>query len=136
MSTPPLLRIDALGVDLLLDGVPRTVVHRADVSISEGTAVALVGESGSGKSLTARSVMGLLPETARVHGDVREQVRQQVAQPDAGGGCAEELERRHVRQVPLLDRGGSYDAGDQGEVGDREGDDRRGEPGTEHRGDE
>ncbi|HWU09238.1 MAG TPA: ABC transporter ATP-binding protein [Streptomyces sp.] len=71
MSTPPLLRIDALGVDLPLDGTPRTVVHHADVTIPEGTAVALVGESGSGKSLIARSVMGLLPGNARIHGDVR-----------------------------------------------------------------
>ncbi|MEU9194602.1 ABC transporter ATP-binding protein [Streptomyces hundungensis] len=70
MSTPPLLQINALGIDLLLEGVPRTVVHRADVTIPKGRAVALVGESGSGKSLTARSVMGLLPASARIHGDV------------------------------------------------------------------
>ncbi|SMF36200.1 ABC transporter ATP-binding protein [Streptomyces sp. Amel2xC10] len=70
MSTPPLLRIDALGIDLPLDGELRTVVHHADVTVREGTAVALVGESGSGKSLTARSVMGLLPGNAGIHGDV------------------------------------------------------------------
>lgn len=70
MSPSPLLRINALGVDLPLDGELRTVVHRADVSIPEGAAVALVGESGSGKSLTARSVLGLLPHGARIHGDV------------------------------------------------------------------
>ncbi|MCX5403030.1 ABC transporter ATP-binding protein [Streptomyces sp. NBC_00335] len=70
MTSTPLLRIDALGIDLPVDGAARTVVHRADVAIHEGTAVALVGESGSGKSLTARAVMGLLPRTARIHGDV------------------------------------------------------------------
>ncbi|PAK25892.1 ABC transporter ATP-binding protein [Streptomyces sp. alain-838] len=70
MSTPPLLRIDALGVDLPLAGTPRTVVHRADVTVPEGAAVALVGESGSGKSLTARSVLGLLPGNAEIRGDV------------------------------------------------------------------
>lgn len=70
MSPSPLLRINALGIDLPLDGELRTVVHRADVSIPEGAAVALVGESGSGKSLTARSVLGLLPHGARIHGDV------------------------------------------------------------------
>jgi oligopeptide/dipeptide ABC transporter ATP-binding protein len=70
MSSSPLLKIDALRLDLPVDGVPRTVVHRADVSIPEGTAVALVGESGSGKSLTARSVLRLLPPGARVHGDL------------------------------------------------------------------
>jgi oligopeptide/dipeptide ABC transporter ATP-binding protein len=71
MSTAPLLRIDALRVDLPVDGAVRTVVHRADVRVDEGAAVALVGESGSGKSLTARAVLGLLPRGARVHGDVR-----------------------------------------------------------------
>ncbi len=70
MSPAPLLRIDALRIDLPLDGAVRTVVHRADVSIPEGTAVGLVGESGSGKSLTARSVLGLLPRNAGIHGDV------------------------------------------------------------------
>lgn len=70
MSPSPLLQINALGIDLPLDGELRTVVHRADVSIPEGAAVALVGESGSGKSLTARSVLGLLPKGARIRGDV------------------------------------------------------------------
>ncbi|MEU3463992.1 ABC transporter ATP-binding protein [Streptomyces sp. NPDC006733] len=70
MNAPPLLEIDGLRIDLPLDGTARTVVHRADVRIAAGAAVALVGESGSGKSLTARSVLGLLPQGARVHGDL------------------------------------------------------------------
>ncbi|MFB7655936.1 MULTISPECIES: ABC transporter ATP-binding protein [unclassified Streptomyces] len=70
MTSSPLLQISALGIDLPLDGELRTVVHRADVSIPEGAAVALVGESGSGKSLTARSVLGLLPNGARISGDL------------------------------------------------------------------
>ncbi|MBT2489764.1 ABC transporter ATP-binding protein [Streptomyces sp. ISL-96] len=70
MTSSPLLQINALRLDLPLDGTMRTVVHRADVSIDEGLAVALVGESGSGKSLTARSVLRLLPNGARLHGDL------------------------------------------------------------------
>ncbi|MFG2650400.1 ABC transporter ATP-binding protein [Streptomyces sp. NPDC048436] len=70
MSSSPLLQIDALRLDLPVDGAMRTVVHRADLSIPEGAAVALVGESGSGKSLTARSVLRLLPPGAGVHGDL------------------------------------------------------------------
>ncbi|MFI6582926.1 ABC transporter ATP-binding protein [Embleya sp. NPDC050493] len=64
----PLLEIGALRLDLPIDGTPRTVVHRADVTVAEGEAIALVGESGSGKSLTARSVLRLLPPGAQVHG--------------------------------------------------------------------
>lgn len=71
MSATPLLQINALRIDLPLDGALRTVVHRADVSIPAGQALALVGESGSGKSLTARSVMGLLPRQARIQGDIQ-----------------------------------------------------------------
>ncbi|MGW0561501.1 ABC transporter ATP-binding protein [Streptomyces sp. NPDC003016] len=70
MTSPPLLRMDGLRLDLPLDGGLKTVVHRADVTVAEGLAVALVGESGSGKSLTARSVLRLLPKGARMHGDV------------------------------------------------------------------
>ncbi|MFV0137859.1 ABC transporter ATP-binding protein [Streptomyces sp. HMX87] len=70
MSPSPLLEINALRVELPVDGIVRTVVHRADVRIPEGAGVALVGESGSGKSLTARSVLRLLPGGARVHGEL------------------------------------------------------------------
>ncbi|MFD3591749.1 dipeptide ABC transporter ATP-binding protein [Nocardia sp. NPDC058640] len=49
----------------------RAVVDRVSLRVRRGQVVALVGESGSGKSLTARSVLGLLPETARATGSIR-----------------------------------------------------------------
>ena len=45
-------------------------VTRMDFRISKGEVVALVGESGSGKSVSALSVMGLLPPSARVTGSI------------------------------------------------------------------
>lgn len=62
-----LLDISELTLDLpngtrLLDGISLTV--------AEGETVGLVGESGSGKSLTARSVLGLLPDRAETGGSV------------------------------------------------------------------
>lgn len=42
------------------------VVNNLSLSLSPGKCLSLVGESGSGKSLTALSIMQLLPHTARV----------------------------------------------------------------------
>lgn len=41
-------------------------VHEVSFSVERGQTVALVGESGSGKSMTARSIMGLLPPGGRI----------------------------------------------------------------------
>ncbi|WP_395676748.1 ABC transporter ATP-binding protein [Inquilinus sp.] len=60
----PLLAIDGLRV--AIGG--RSVVDGVSLSIRRGEVLALVGESGCGKSLTALSVLRLLPAAARVAG--------------------------------------------------------------------
>jgi peptide/nickel transport system ATP-binding protein len=49
-------------------------VGRGDVGVSfavpENSTVALVGESGSGKSVTAMSILNLLPDNAERHGGI------------------------------------------------------------------
>ena len=47
------------------------VVRGVSFSVGKGEILGLVGESGSGKSLTALSLLGLVPKAARVRGDVR-----------------------------------------------------------------
>lgn len=46
------------------------VVRDVTFSLQRGATMALVGESGSGKSLTALSVMGLLPLSAKLSGSI------------------------------------------------------------------
>ncbi|WP_217180861.1 ABC transporter ATP-binding protein [Streptomyces sp. AC495_CC817] len=57
--------------DLTLD-LPNGVrlLHGIALAVAPGETVGLVGESGSGKSLTARAVLGLLPDRASVGGSV------------------------------------------------------------------
>ncbi|GAA1162566.1 oligopeptide/dipeptide ABC transporter ATP-binding protein [Kitasatospora gansuensis] len=65
----PILEYEELRV--ALPGMARPILDGVSLSVAEGEAVALVGESGSGKSVTARAALGLLPEGARVGGQVR-----------------------------------------------------------------
>ncbi|WP_025779900.1 dipeptide ABC transporter ATP-binding protein [Brevibacterium sp. VCM10] len=51
-------------------GTQTPVLHDVSLSLASGERVGLIGESGSGKSLTAQSVMGLLPEELHTRGRV------------------------------------------------------------------
>ncbi len=62
----PLLNIRGLRVDFNLPGRSFSVLKDLHISIGEGEVLALVGESGSGKTLTALSIMQLLPEGAHI----------------------------------------------------------------------
>ena len=64
----PLLRIEDLTLTFPTSSGPRRVLDRVTFDLSPGEVVGLVGESGSGKTMTALSVIGLLPPTARVEG--------------------------------------------------------------------
>lgn len=68
----PLLSLSGLSVDFRTPEGWSTVVDDLSFDVEAGQTLAVVGESGSGKSVTALSVMGLLPEgLARARGDVR-----------------------------------------------------------------
>ncbi len=63
----PLLSIRDLSVAFQQDGQKTLAVDRVSFDIQPGESVALVGESGSGKSVTALSVLKLLPYPAASH---------------------------------------------------------------------
>lgn len=56
-----LLKIENLSVGFKSNGQTTPVVKKISLKVGRGHTLALVGESGSGKSVTAFSVLGLLP---------------------------------------------------------------------------
>ncbi|TDW90396.1 oligopeptide transport system ATP-binding protein [Kribbella pratensis] len=69
MSEGALLSVRELRTTFRRDGAePLTAVDGVSFDVRRGQALAIVGESGSGKSVTMRSVMGILPRTARITG--------------------------------------------------------------------
>jgi microcin C transport system ATP-binding protein len=63
----PLLKVENLSVAFRQGGKDTLAVDRVSFHIDPGETVALVGESGSGKSVTALSVMKLLPYPSAHH---------------------------------------------------------------------
>ncbi|NEV63362.1 ABC transporter ATP-binding protein [Thiorhodococcus minor] len=64
--TAPLLSVEGLKTQLGDASRPVTVVDGQDVHIQAGETFALLGESGCGKSMTALSLMRLLPPSGRI----------------------------------------------------------------------
>lgn len=62
----PILDIRNLSVEIAMNGRYYKALDSVSFILNKSEMVGLVGESGCGKSLTALSVIGLLPEAARV----------------------------------------------------------------------
>jgi ABC-type glutathione transport system ATPase component len=67
----PLLAVRELTISFDVDGAQHAAVKGVSFDVGHGEVVALVGESGSGKSVTAMSLLGLLPGNASVSGSAR-----------------------------------------------------------------
>ena len=66
-SSDPLLKISNLSVDFRVGRETNRAVSSGSLEVRNGETVALVGESGSGKSVTALSVLQLLPYPLASH---------------------------------------------------------------------
>ena len=63
-----LLKIENLRVSFATDGGSKKAVDGVSLAVEAGRVLAVVGESGSGKSVTSKTVLRMLPETARTEG--------------------------------------------------------------------
>ena len=79
----PLLEVENLNVQLHTQRGPAMAVRALNFSLERGETLGLIGESGCGKSITAMSLMGLLPDNAVVTGSILFDRQQLVGQPDA-----------------------------------------------------
>ena len=58
----PVLTVQNLTTELRLEGGPIRAVDDVSFELRAGETLSIVGESGCGKSMTALSIMGLLPD--------------------------------------------------------------------------
>jgi len=80
----PLLSVENLATHLDTAQGPLRAVDGIDIEIRAGECFALVGESGCGKSMTALSIMRLLPEVGRIaQGRVLLEDKDLLALPEA-----------------------------------------------------
>ncbi len=109
----PLLEVDNLSVTFPSEGGLVKAVRGVSYTVQPGESLGIVGESGSGKSVSSMAVMGLLPRTARVSGDIRFQGESLLAKNDKQLSAIRGREIAMVFQDPLSALTPVYSVGDQ-----------------------
>lgn len=99
MTAAPTLEIENLRVHFDTPNGVAQVVNDVNLTIGSGQIYGLVGESGSGKSITARSVLGILPtrNLARYSGSIRLDGEEILGLPEAR--LRDEIRGRRVAMV-------------------------------------
>jgi oligopeptide/dipeptide ABC transporter ATP-binding protein len=94
----PLLRVRGLTTSFPVAGRYHPVVDGLSFDIADGEVLAVVGESGSGKSMTALSIMGLVPvPPGRIAAEAIE-----FAGASLLGRSARDLQRIRGRQIAMI----------------------------------
>ncbi|MEM6628294.1 MAG: ABC transporter ATP-binding protein [Bacteroidota bacterium] len=90
----PILKVEGLTFGFPEGKGWRPVIDSLSFEVNPGETLGIVGESGSGKSLTAFSIMGLLPKTGRLLGG-----HIQFNSPTLGQVALERLSQREMRKL-------------------------------------
>ncbi|MBP7629873.1 MAG: ABC transporter ATP-binding protein, partial [Acidimicrobiales bacterium] len=109
----PLLEVVDLNVSFRTDDGPVQAVRGVNLSVGAGEVLAVVGESGSGKSVTAMSLLQLLPPTAEITGTVTWQGEDLLQVPAARIRQVRGGEIAMIFQDPLTALNPVYRVGDQ-----------------------
>ena len=97
----PVLEVRGLSVTFSTETGPLSAVDGVDLTLAPGEIVGIVGESGCGKSVTAMSLAGLLPRSARISGSVRLAGNEMVGASPAQLRAARGREIAYIFQEPM-----------------------------------
>jgi len=113
-AAPPLLEIEDLRTHIRMRHSTVRAVDGVSLTVHQGETVGLVGESGCGKSLTALSVMRLLPPGGSiVGGSIRLAGRELATLPEAAMRRVRGNEVAMVYQDPMTSLDPTMTIGDQ-----------------------
>lgn len=97
-----LAEIENLSVSFMTDAGSIKAIDKVDFTIPRKTVVGVVGESGSGKSVTARSIIKLLPETATTSGAIYLSNRADSERLDVLSLSGEDLRRMRGSEAAMV----------------------------------
>jgi peptide/nickel transport system ATP-binding protein len=113
-SNAPLLSVRDLAVEFhIAREAPRVAVRGISFDVPANRTVALVGESGSGKSVSAMSILRLLPDNARISGSIRFEGRELTTLPIAQVRDLRGSAMSVVFQEPMSSLNPVFTVGDQ-----------------------
>ena len=96
------LQIRNLDVSFATDAGAVKAVDQVSLSVAPGEVLAIVGESGSGKTVTAKTILGLLPETATRAGAILLRSRDGKSENDIVSVSKDELRRIRGADVSMV----------------------------------
>lgn len=97
-----LAQVKDLSVSFMTDAGSIKAIDKINFTIPRKTVVGVVGESGSGKSVTARSIIKLLPETATTSGVIYLSNREGNEQLDVLSLSGEDLRRMRGSEAAMV----------------------------------